>query len=72
MKHAWLIIAHNEFEVLRLLLEALDDDCNDIYVHLDQKVKEMPELSTVRSRLTVLHAVDVRWGTVSQLRAEFL
>ena len=72
MKHAWLIMAHNEFEVLRLLLEALDDDCNDIYVHLDRKVKEMPELATVRSRLTMLHAVDVRWGTVSQLRAEFL
>lgn len=72
MKHAWLIIAHNEFEVLRLLLESLDDERNDIYVHLDRKVKKLPELSTAQSRLTVLHDVDVRWGTVSQLRAEFL
>jgi hypothetical protein len=30
MKHAYLIIAHNEFEVLKKLVEALDDEKNDI------------------------------------------
>lgn len=29
--HAYLIIAHNEFEVLQKLIEALDDPRNDIY-----------------------------------------
>ena len=30
-KHAYLIIAHNEFEILKLLVNALDDARNDIY-----------------------------------------
>lgn len=29
--HAYLIIAHNEFEVLQKLVGALDDPRNDIY-----------------------------------------
>lgn len=40
MKHAYLIIAHNEFEVLSRLLQALDDVRNDIYIHFDRKLKE--------------------------------
>ena len=37
MKHAYLIIVHHEFEVLKHLLQALDDSCNDIYIHFDKK-----------------------------------
>jgi hypothetical protein len=40
MKHAYLIIVHHEFEVLKLLLQALDDPCNDIYIHFDKIVVE--------------------------------
>lgn len=73
MKHAYLIIAHNEFEVLRLLVSALDDQRNDIYVHIDKKVKSMPELHTSNSRLYVLDKrVDVRWGHVSQIESELV
>lgn len=36
--HAYLIIAHNEFEVLQKLVGALDDPRNDIYIHFDKKV----------------------------------
>ena len=42
MKHAYLIIAHNEFEVLKRLISALDHEANDIYVHIDAKVKPFP------------------------------
>lgn len=31
MKHAFLIIAHNEYPVLEVLLSMLDDERNDIY-----------------------------------------
>lgn len=73
MQHAYLIIAHNEFEVLQLLVSALDDVCNDIYVHIDRKVKTLPSLSTSKSRLYMLDKrIDVRWGDYSQILCEFL
>lgn len=37
MKHAYLIIAHNEPEVLRRLVKSVDDKRNDIYIHIDKK-----------------------------------
>lgn len=73
MKHAYLIIAHNEFEVLRRLVSALDDERNDIYVHIDKKVRTLPELQTCFSKLLVLEKrIDVRWGHVSQIKTELL
>ena len=42
-KHTYLIMAHNEFEVLKELLLGLDDDRNHIYIHFDKKVKEIPD-----------------------------
>ena len=72
MKQAYLIIAHNEFEVLRRLVAALDDERNDIFIHFDKKVSTLPEIRTERSGLHILeNRVDVRWGTVSQIKAEY-
>ena len=63
MKHAFLIIAHSEFSLLQLLIDMLDDTCNDIYVHIDKKVLYMPELHTKYSHLNILeNRIDVRWG----------
>lgn len=71
MKHAWLVIAHNEFEILQRLIDALDQPESDIYVHIDKKVKEMPKLHAAKSALHLLEKrLDVRWGTVSQIRCE--
>lgn len=44
-KHAYLILAHNHFELLKNLLIALDDKRNDIYLHIDKKVVDFPEKS---------------------------
>lgn len=73
MRHAYLIIAHDEFDVLRLLLKCLDDECNDIYVHIDKKVKLIPELHTIKSCLTIIDKrKNVHWGNVSQIETELL
>lgn len=40
MKHAFLIIAHNEYPVLEVLLSMLDDERNDIYLHIDKRATE--------------------------------
>lgn len=71
MKHAYLIIAHHEFEVLTRLIEALDDPRNDIYIHFDQKISELPLIRANYSRLYILEErIDVRWGDVSQIESE--
>lgn len=36
-KHAYLIMAHNEFDILEKQLILLDDYRNDIYIHIDKK-----------------------------------
>lgn len=70
-KHAFLIIAHNKFEQLQFLLSLLDDVRNDIFIHIDKKVKKIPNLSTKKSQLYILpNRIDVRWGDVSQIKAE--
>lgn len=70
MKHAYLIIAHNEFEVLRQLISTLDDNRNDIFIHVDKKVKQLPVLSVQYAKLHLLEKrYDVRWGHTSQMSA---
>ena len=38
-RHAYLIMAHGDFKLLKKLLVLLDDMRNDIYIHVDRKVK---------------------------------
>ena len=72
MKHAYLIIAHNEPELLQLLLSSLDDERNDIYVHIDGKAPFGASiLKTVQSTLHVLPVrMDARWGDFSLVEIE--
>ena len=71
-KHAYLILAHNEFCLLQKLVSALDDSRNDIFVHIDRKVTELPQLSVRDAGLFMLEdRVDVRWGDLSVVEAEY-
>lgn len=73
MKHAYLILAHNEFEVLQRLIQAIDDERNDIYIHFDGKLKSYPVYNTYRANLNILtNRIDVRWGDVSVVKAEYI
>ena len=72
MKHAFLILAHNEFELLRLLVARLDDSRNDIFIHFDKKVAVLPEIKVKEAGLTILEdRKDVRWGGFSMVEAEY-
>ena len=44
MKHAFLIMAHGSLPLLRVLLSMLDDERNDIFLHIDRK-SDMLELN---------------------------
>ena len=71
MRHAWLIIAHNEFAVLQRLISLLDHEKSDFFVHVDAKVREFPPLTVEKGRIFILDKrMDVRWGSVSQIEAE--
>lgn len=73
MKHAYLILAHQDFELLACLLRALDDPRNDIFIHIDKKVNDLPAFSLQDSELYFLDdRIDVRWGDVSVVEAELL
>ena len=72
MKHAYLILTHNEPELLSLLVERLDDVRNDIYIHFDRKLSILPDIKTQHAGLYILKdRVDVRWADVSMLEAEY-
>ena len=36
-KHAYCIMAHGNWEQLQMLIDVLDDERNDIYLHIDKK-----------------------------------
>ena len=72
MKHAFLIMAHNLFEQLQLLISLLDDERNDIYIHIDKKCN-IPDLYCKHSKLCILpKRIDVRWGSISLVETELL
>lgn len=74
-KHAYLIIAHNQFELLKKLIMLLDDERNDIYLHVDKKMSNFDATKIVgvckKSRLIVLpKRISVHWGGYSIIRVE--
>lgn len=72
-KHAYLIIAHNEPDVLNLLLTALDDSRNDVFIHFDQKWLSVPKVKMDHARVYIIEdRIDVRWGDMSQIKVELL
>ena len=75
MKHAYLIMAHNNPRILRVLLEMIDDERNDIFLHVDSK-SDLLERNTFATKHAQLHVLEkrknVNWGGVTQIYAELL
>jgi len=75
-KHAYLILAHNNYYILERLIKLLDDDRNDIFIHVDKKAgfDEGYFLNLVKKSALIFiqPRVDVKWGHVTQIEAEFL
>ena len=77
MRHAYLIIAHNEYPVLKALLEMLDDDRNTLFLHIDHRAQPLYEkiktLRTQKADLKILsNRISVYWGDISQVEVEYL
>ena len=77
MKHAFLIIAHNEYPVLEVLLSMLDDERNDIYLHIDKRATELfQQIKKVKMQKAgfylIENPIEVYWGDISQVQVEYL
>lgn len=72
MKHAYLVLSHENPLVLKKLLAALDDYRNDIYLHIDSKADfDGSDLIMRKSELTILSTkLDARWGDFSLVEVE--
>lgn len=75
-KHAYLIIAHDKFEMLKRLVERLDSEWNDIYIHIDFKAGEIDQDyiadSARKSSLFFVDRISVAWGGYSQIECEMI
>lgn len=75
-KHAYLIIAHNQFELLETIIKMLDDERNDIYVHIDAKVNDFDfeyfSKLTVYSKIIFTPRIKITWGDFSQVQSEMV
>lgn len=74
MRHAYLILAHDSWEQLRLLVSLLDHPQNDLYIHIDKKVKVFDERALTGaarfSSVTVLRRHAIYWGSYEMTAAE--
>lgn len=71
-RHAYLIIAHTEPEVLARLMRAIDDRRNDIYIHIDRKAGfSAVDTSGMQSHVCILpERIDAAWGDYSIVEIE--
>ncbi|MBQ3427215.1 MAG: hypothetical protein IJH37_08745 [Clostridia bacterium] len=73
-KHAYLIIAHSEFEILKRLLKILDDKAADMYIHIDKKTKNFDKdviISDISSsNVYFIKRRNIEWGGDSQIKCE--
>lgn len=76
MKHAYLIQAHNDFYILEKLIKLIDDENNDIFIHIDKKVKHFDfkdyQKMAKKSKIYFTKRIDVRWGSFKQIKSELI
>jgi len=73
MKHAFLIIAHNNFEVLKRQLGILDNKNSTFFIHIDQRatVDKTDLLSHVKkAKVIFVKRKKIIWGGYSQIDCE--
>ena len=72
-KHAYLIMVHKNIEQVQRLVNALDSEYNDIYIHIDKKYHcDKQKITTSFSKLYIFSNIDVKWGDYSIVECELL
>ena len=72
-KHAYLIMAHDNYQVLRHALSLIDDQRNVVFLMVDQKSKNFESVSLKNdlklSPLLFLPRIEINWAGYSMIRA---
>lgn len=72
-RHAFLIAAHDSSYVLERLMRLLDDERNDLYLHVDRKSHSFDPRTLMHlcrhSRVTIMPRRKVYWGEYSQVES---
>lgn len=75
-KHAYLIIAHKNDFTFHTLIKSLDSEFNDLYIHMDAKVKKYDEhkIEMLARKSNIIHTqrTNVQWGGYSIVNAEII
>jgi glycosyltransferase len=74
MKFAYLIMAHDNPNQLKILLELLDYGINDIYLHIDPKSRELKNVNWLGcvkyAKIYTYSKYNVLWGDISQTKCQ--
>ncbi len=74
LKHAYLIMVHNNFGLLKKQLELLDDEKNDFYIHVDEKAgsfdKNILVQNIKKSNTIFISRRKVFWGDYTLTQTE--
>ena len=74
-KHAYFILAYNNPSQLKTLISLLDDERNDIYVHIDRDSVNFPmgifRNLTYKSKLIIAPRISIKWAEYSQVDLQF-
>lgn len=62
MGHAYLVAAHHQMQLLQILLHLIDDERNEIYLHVDKKCKEKDIQK--QYRFMEIYINNVRWNII--------
>ena len=72
-RHAYLIMAYNNFDVVKVLLQMVDDSRNDVFIHIDRSVKGFDPQALRQmckeSKVEFVPSVKVHWGHYSQIQS---
>lgn len=73
MRHAFIILAHNERDILKKILAYLNHDECDLYLNIDCKANVMPEIKSLLSNNSNIKYCGhdrLHWGGYSILKTE--
>lgn len=75
-RHAYLIIAHQHFDLLQRLIGVLDSGNADFYIHIDKRAKDVNVqalcAAAKKSAVNVYRRFRISWGADTQVRCEML
>lgn len=73
-RHAYLILVHNCPRLLQVLIDMIDDERNDIYIHVDAKadMNQFASIHARKSKIVYTKRVKVYYANISFVEAEYV